>query len=74
MVAPKYIITNVCSKGKVRYYRNQKNMSLEEGIHFALIKLIQNGLITMKDAAVHFNMSESEFQKLIENNETTEFN
>ena len=49
-------------------------MSLEEGIHFALIKLIQNGLITMKDAAVHFNMSESEFQKLIENNETTEFN
>ena len=52
----------------------QKYMSLEKGIHFALIKMIQNGLITMKDAAVHFNMSESEFQKLIENNETTEFN
>ena len=114
---------------KVRYYRNQKNMSLEEavnksineclkeniltdffnknrreivglsifeydeekelellkkdqfeygmekgmekGIYFALIKLIQNGPITMKDAAVHFNMSESEFEKLIENSETT---
>ncbi|MBE5853110.1 MAG: hypothetical protein E7299_09245 [Lachnospiraceae bacterium] len=47
---------------------------MEKGIHFTLTKLIQNGLITMKDAAVHFNMSESEFQKLIENNETTEFN
>ena len=51
--------------------KDQFEYGMEKGIHFALMKLIQNGLITMKDAAVHFNMSESEFEKLIENSETT---
>jgi len=46
MVALKYIITNICSKDKVRYYRNQRNISLEEAVNKSITECLKENILT----------------------------